>query len=97
MIRKRKKKSKIYFGTPVHDAIIKYNHSEDTQFRHTIYTEEIHAAFMKLAENIINTYKFMYFDYPFRDLQAEDEKEIELITQVIEMILDFQIELETEL
>jgi|TARA_Y100001951_G_scaffold82557_1_gene71061 hypothetical protein len=30
-------------------------------------------------------------------LQAEDEKEIELITQVIEMILDFQIELETEL
>ena len=71
MIRKRKKKSKIYFGTPVHDAIIKYNHSEDTQFRHKIYTEEIHTAFMKLAENIINTYKFMYFDYPFRDLQAE--------------------------
>ena len=30
-------------------------------------------------------------------LQAEDEKEIELITQLIEMILDFQIELETEL
>ena len=29
--------------------------------------------------------------------QAEDEKELELITQVIEMILDFQIELETEL
>ena len=30
-------------------------------------------------------------------LQVEDEKELELITQVIEMILDFQIELETEL
>ena len=30
-------------------------------------------------------------------LQAEDGKELELITQVIEMILDFQIELETEL
>ena len=30
-------------------------------------------------------------------LQAEEEKELELITQVIEMILDFQIELETEL
>ena len=30
-------------------------------------------------------------------LQAEDEKELELITKVIEMILDFQIELETEL
>jgi len=71
MIKKRKKKSKIYFGTPVHDAIIKYNHSDDIEFRHKIYTEEIHAAFLKLAENIINTYKFMYFDYGFRDLQEE--------------------------
>jgi len=26
---------------------------------------------MKLAENIINTFKFSYFDYPFRDLQEE--------------------------
>jgi len=71
MIRKRKKKSKIYFGTPVHDAIVEYNRSEDIQFRHRIYTEEIHAAFMKLAENIINTYKFTYFDYGFIDLQHE--------------------------
>ena len=71
MIKKRKKKSKIYFGTPVHDAIIKYNHSKDISFRHKIYTEEIHAAFLKLAENIINTYKFSYFDYGFRDLQEE--------------------------
>ena len=71
MIRKRKKKSKIYFGTPVHDAIVEYNRSEDIQFRHRIYTEEIHAAFLKLAENIINTYKFSYFDYPFKDLQHE--------------------------
>jgi len=70
-MKKRKKKSKIYFGTPVHDAIIKYNHSDDIEFRHKIYTEEIHAAFLKLAENIINTYKFSYFDYGFRDLQEE--------------------------
>ena len=40
MIKKRKKKSKIYFGTPVHDAIIKYNHSDDVKFRHKVYTEE---------------------------------------------------------
>ena len=26
---------------------------------------------MKLAENIINTYKFSYFDYGFNDLQDE--------------------------
>ena len=70
-MKKRKKKSKIYFGTPVHDAIIEYNHSDDIEFGHKIYTEEIHAAFLKLAENIINTYKFSYFDYGFRDLQEE--------------------------
>jgi len=69
--KKRRKKSKIYFGTPVHNAIVEYNDSDDISFRHKIYTEEIHAAFMKLAENIINTYKFTYFDYPFRDLQEE--------------------------
>ena len=69
--KKRKKKSKIYFGTPVHDAIVAYNKSEDYTFRHKIYTEEIHPAFLKLAENIINTFKFSYFDYPFRDLQEE--------------------------
>ena len=69
--KKRKKKSKIYFGTPVHNAIVEYNRSDDVAFRHKIYTEEIHAAFLKLAENIINTFKFSYFDYPFRDLQEE--------------------------
>ena len=70
-MKKRKKKSKIYFGTPVHDAIVKYNKSDDIAFRHKIYTEEIHAAFLKLAENIINTFKFSYFSYGFRDLQEE--------------------------
>ena len=28
-MKKRKKKSKVYFGTPVHEAIIRYNHSDD--------------------------------------------------------------------
>ncbi len=62
-MKKRRKKSKIYFGTPVHDAIVRYNHSSSPSERNTIYTEEIHAAFLKLAENIINTFKFSYFDY----------------------------------
>jgi len=69
--KKRKKKSKIYFGTPVHDAIVRYNQSDNPIERNKIYTEEIHAAFLKLAENIINTFKFSYFSYGFRDLQEE--------------------------
>ena len=69
--KKRKKKSKIYFGTPVHDAIVRYNQSDNPIERNKIYTEEIHTAFLKLAENIINTFKFSYFSYGFRDLQEE--------------------------
>ena len=69
--KKRKKKSKIYFGTPVHDAIVRYNQSDNSIVRNKIYTEEIHTAFLKLAENIINTFKFSYFSYGFRDLQEE--------------------------
>ena len=47
----------------------------------------------------MNTNDIILFLEEIKDLllQAEDEKELELITQVIEMILDFQIELETEL
>ena len=39
--------------------------------RNKIYQEEIHAAFDKLSENIINTFKFSYFDDPFKDVKHE--------------------------
>ena len=68
----RKPKKKLYFGPEVQDAIIRYNtNSEDFSLRNKIYQQEIHAAFDKLAENIINTFKFTYFDYPFEDVKAE--------------------------
>jgi hypothetical protein len=67
----RKKKSKIYFGKDAQDAIVRYNLSEDDNERNVIYRDEIHRAFDKLAENIINTFKFMYFDVPFKDVKAE--------------------------
>ena len=67
----RKKKSKVYFGKDVQDAIIRYNLSDDFEIKNKIYELEIHKAFDKLSENIINTFKFMYFDVPFRDVKAE--------------------------
>ena len=67
----RKKKSKVYFGIDVQNAIIRYNLSENHSEKNKIYQDEIHKAFDKLAENIINTFKFMYFDVPFRDVKAE--------------------------
>ena len=67
----KKKKRKVYFGQEVQDAIVDYNSSENSNERNTIYGTRIHAAFDKLAENIINTFKFTYFDDPFVDVKHE--------------------------
>tara|TARA_R100001224_G_scaffold65787_1_gene39561 strand:- start:82 stop:828 length:747 start_codon:yes stop_codon:yes gene_type:complete len=67
----KKKKRKVYFGQEVQDAIVEYNSSRDDGERNVIYGTRIHAAFDKLAENIINTFKFTYFDYGFEDIKCE--------------------------
>ncbi len=67
----RKRKSKIYFGMEVQEAIVEYNGSSNHEKRNTIYRDRIHKAFDKLAENIINTFKFTYFDYGFEDIKHE--------------------------
>jgi len=67
----KKKKGKVYFGMNVQDAIIRYNQSENDAERNKIYQEEIHYAFDKLCENIINTFKFTYFDDVFVDVKTE--------------------------
>ena len=66
-----KSKKKLYFGPEVQDAIVRYNTSKSDSKRSKIYEEEIHKAFDKLAENIINTFKFTYFDVPFKDVKHE--------------------------
>ena len=67
----KKKKRKVYFGQEVQDAIVEYNSSKNDSERNIIYGTRIHAAFDKLAENIINTFKFTYFDYGFEDIKHE--------------------------
>ena len=67
----RKKKSKIYFGTPVQEAIIRYQDEKSQSMRNKIYREEIMYAFDKLAENIIHTYKFYYFDVPSEQVKQD--------------------------
>jgi hypothetical protein len=69
--KKRKKKSKIYFGTPVQNAIIRYNTSDSPVIKNRIYKEHIAYAFNKLAENLIHTFKFYYFDYPLDEVKHE--------------------------
>ena len=71
MAKKRRKKSKIYFGTPAQEAIVEYNNSDDFEERSKIYEERIKYPFEKLAENVLNTFKFTYFDVPKIDVQTE--------------------------
>ena len=67
----KKKKRKVYFGQEVQNAVVEYNSSTNNEERNIIYQTRIHAAFDKLAENIINTFKFTYFDYGFEDIKHE--------------------------
>ena len=61
--RKRKKKGKnYYFSQTTENAIIRYNNTDDARLKNKIYNDHIAAAFDKLAENIIHTFKFYYFD-----------------------------------
>jgi len=69
--KKRRKKSKMYFGQPVQDAVIRYNESTDHALKNIIYRDHIAAAFDKMAENLIHTFKFYYFDYPFEEVKHE--------------------------
>ena len=74
VVPKKKAKKKLYFGPEVQDAIIRYNDLDpDTHqaARNKIYSEEIHYAFDKLCENIINTFKFEYFDDVYIDVKQE--------------------------
>jgi len=71
MAKPRKKKSKIYFGTPAQDAIVEFNGTDNQKLRDKIYKERIQRPFEKLAENIMNTFKFSYFDVPKIDIQNE--------------------------
>ena len=71
MPRKRRKRSKRYFTKITEIAINAYNGCDDNQLKNKIYNRFIHYPFDKLAENIINTFKFSYFSYGFRDLQEE--------------------------
>ena len=70
--RKRKKKGKnYYFHQGTEKAIIRYNNTDDPVLKNIIYNEHIAKAFDKLAENIIHTFKFYYFDVGSEEVKHE--------------------------
>ena len=72
MPRKAKKGSpRYYFHQGTEDAIIRHNKETRPHMRERIYNEHIRHPFEKLAENIIQTFKFYYFDVPSVDVMHE--------------------------
>jgi len=72
VIVKKKKKGVQYFTQDTEDAIVLYNHTDDSDERSRIYRERIHYGFFKLTENIIHTFKFYYTEVDnIEDLQHE--------------------------
>ena len=63
----KKKKSKNYFDTCTENAIVRYNSESNIAVRNKIYEEEIEYPLMKLAENMLNTFKFPYIRGSFKD------------------------------
>jgi len=72
MPRKAKKGSpRYYFHQGTENAILRHNKETRPVIRERIYNEHIRQAFEKLAENIIHTFKFYYFDVPSNDVKHE--------------------------
>ena len=76
MARKQRQRSKrlddkVYFTKETEDAIIKFNQSNNLEERDNLYREYIEYPFDKLAENIINRFKFPYVNQPFEDIKKQ--------------------------
>jgi hypothetical protein len=69
--RGRKPTKKMYFTYITDQAIHAYNLEDSYAKKNRIYRDHIHYAFDKLAENIIHTFKFYYFDVPYNDVKSD--------------------------
>ena len=67
----RKKKDTRYFTEETEAAIIAFNKTDVQRERDRLYREHIHYSFYKLAENVLNTWKFTYFDDDKEDIKHE--------------------------
>jgi hypothetical protein len=69
--KKKKRPKNYYFHQGTEKAIIRYNKTDDHRLKNIIYNEHIRDAFDKLAENIIHTFKFYYFDVSSIEVKHE--------------------------
>jgi len=70
--RPRRKRSKnMYFTTATHDAIVRYQNTDDQSEKEQIYVSEILPAFSKLVENLIFIHGFMKSGLRYEDLKND--------------------------
>ena len=67
----RKKTKNYYWTDDTEKGIIRYNTTDRPEVKNKIYRDHLEYPFFKLTENIINTFKFSYFDDNFQDVQNE--------------------------
>ena len=67
----KKTSPRYYFHQGTEDAIVRLNKETRAHMKQRIYNEHIRTPFEKLAENIIHTFKFYYFDVPSDDVKHE--------------------------
>lgn len=66
--KKSKRTGTVYFTKQTENAIVRYNKAIDNpDLREKIYKEHIEYPFDKLAENVINRFKFPYISQSFDD------------------------------
>jgi hypothetical protein len=80
----KRKTKKRYFTEETENAIIQYNKTKNKRERDIIYENHILYPFDKLAENVLNTFKFQYFDVPKEDVK------LEVVSHLLEKIHMFQ-------
>ena len=77
--KKRRKRTKNYYFTQVHeDAIIKYTRTSDNKIRTKLYIDFIQPAFHEMVEKITYTYKFTTLPNidPLKKNSSRNKKEI---------------------
>jgi hypothetical protein len=68
---RKSKLGRVYFTKDTEDAIVEYNNSVDKFHRDIVFRERIHPALDKLAENVINRFKFPYIEGTFEDIKDQ--------------------------
>lgn len=71
--------SRNYFTKETDEWVVKYNQAQDPKEKEKIFQDHLYYPFYKLAENIINTFKFYHMD-----VDTVEDLKLDVITMVVQ-------------